>query len=79
SLFRNDLEKIVCEEYSAVASALEWLNQYGQARMSGSGASVFVAVDSLTKANKIFAQKPNNIQGFVAKSLDHHPLYELAM
>lgn len=78
-LFRNDLEKIVCEEYSAVASALEWLNQYGQARMSGSGASVFVAVDSLAKANKIFAQKPANMQGFVAKSLDQHPLYELAV
>lgn len=79
NLFRNDLEKIVCEEYSAVASALEWLNQYGQARMSGSGASVFVAVDSLAKANKIFAQKPANMQGFVAKSLDQHPLYELAV
>jgi 4-diphosphocytidyl-2-C-methyl-D-erythritol kinase len=78
NLFRNDLEKLVCEEYSAVASALEWLNQHGQARMSGSGASVFLAVDSLAKANNIFEQKPFNMQGFVAKSLNRHPLYELA-
>jgi 4-diphosphocytidyl-2-C-methyl-D-erythritol kinase len=78
SLFRNDLENIVCKEFPAVASTLEWLNQYGQARMSGSGASVFVAVDSLAKANEILTQKPVNARGFVAKSLKQHPMYELA-
>jgi 4-diphosphocytidyl-2-C-methyl-D-erythritol kinase len=77
-LFRNDLERVVCEEFTAVASTLKWLNQYGQARMSGSGASVFVTVDSLAKAKSIFAKKPTNIQGFVAKGLNQHPLYALA-
>ncbi len=77
SLFRNDLEKVVCKEFSAVATTIKWLNQFGQARMSGSGASVFVAVNSLAKANDIFAQKPSNTEGFVAKSLDKHPLYDL--
>jgi len=76
-LFKNDLEAVVCERFSAVAETLNWLNQFGEARMSGSGASVFVAVDSLTKANDIFAQKPSNTAGFVAKSLDRHPLYDL--
>jgi 4-diphosphocytidyl-2-C-methyl-D-erythritol kinase len=76
--FRNDLEKVVCEEYTAVATALAWLKQYGHGKMSGSGASVFVAVDSLAKAKAIFANKPHNINGFIAKSLSHHPLYELA-
>jgi 4-diphosphocytidyl-2-C-methyl-D-erythritol kinase len=78
NLFRNDLEKVVCEEFTAVASTLKWLNQYGQARMSGSGASVFVTVDSLAKAKSIFAKKPTNIQGFIAKGLNQHPLYALA-
>lgn len=78
NLFRNDLEKVVCEEFTAVATTLKWLNQFGQARMSGTGASVFVAVDSLTKANEICAQKPSDMQGFVAKSLHQHPLYDLA-
>ncbi len=45
--------------------------------MSGSGASVFVAVNSLAKANEIFAQKPSNTEGFVAKRLYKHPLYDL--
>jgi len=75
--FRNDLEKIVCEEFLAVATTIKWLNQFGQARMSGSGASAFVAVDSLTKASEIIAQKPSNTQGFVASSLQQHPLYDL--
>ena len=77
-LFRNDLEKVVCEEFTAVTSTLEWLYQHGQARMSGSGASVFVTVDSLAKAKSIFAEKPVEIQGFIAKGLSQHPLYELA-
>ena len=77
NLFRNDLEKVVCEKFSAVAATIKWLNQYGEARMTGSGASVFVAIDSLAKANEIFAQKPINTQGFVANSLQKHPLYGL--
>jgi len=72
NLFRNDLEKVVFEAFSAVATTAKWLNQFGQARMSGSGASVFVAVDSLAKANEIFAKKPSNTQGFVAKSIRRH-------
>jgi 4-diphosphocytidyl-2-C-methyl-D-erythritol kinase len=76
--FRNDLEKIVCKEFPAVASTLKWLDQFGEARMSGSGASVFVAANSQQAADEILAQKPNNIAGFVAKSLNFHPHIELA-
>ncbi len=76
-LFKNDLEKVVCEEFKAVADSLQWLSQYGEARMSGSGASVFVAVDSYKMAEVILSQKPNDINGFIAKSLNKHPLYDL--
>jgi len=76
--FRNDLETIVCEEFPAVATTLNWLNQFGLAKMSGSGASVFVAVNSKQKADEILAQKPENVTGFVAKGLKQHPLFSLA-
>ena len=72
-IFKNDLEAVVCKEFPAVASTLNWLKHYGQARMSGSGASVFVALNSQAKANEILAQKPANVAGFVAKSLVKHP------
>jgi 4-diphosphocytidyl-2-C-methyl-D-erythritol kinase len=57
---------------------LEWLKPYGKGRMSGSGASVFVAVDSKQEADEILASKPENTTGFVAKGLLKHPHFELA-
>jgi 4-diphosphocytidyl-2-C-methyl-D-erythritol kinase len=77
-VFKNDLEAVVCTEFPAVASTLKWLNQYGKAKMSGSGASVFVAVNSQAKAEEILALKPANSTGFVAKSLLKHPHHALA-
>jgi 4-diphosphocytidyl-2-C-methyl-D-erythritol kinase len=77
ALFKNNLEKIVCEEFPAVASTLQWLSQYGKAKMSGSGASVFVAVNSKQSADELLAKKPANTTGFVAKGIVKHPHYAL--
>jgi 4-diphosphocytidyl-2-C-methyl-D-erythritol kinase len=76
--FKNDLEESVCELFPAVASTLKWLNQFGDARMSGSGASVFVMVDSKQIADELIAKKPANTSGFIAKGLNKHPHYALA-
>lgn len=80
--FTNHLEKVVCNEYPAVAACLTWLKQFGDARMSGSGASVFLEVSNEKIANDICNQKPKEILGvsvfgFVAKGLNQHPLIEL--
>ena len=72
--FTNDLEKIVCSEYPAVLHCLNWLNQFGDARMSGSGASVFLEVVDEKIATKICNQIPIGVLGFVAKGLNQHPL-----
>ena len=77
--FINDLERIVCSEYRAVLDCLTWLNQFklsqfGDARMSGSGASVFLEVADKKTAVDICDQKPKGVQGFVAKGLNQHPL-----
>jgi 4-diphosphocytidyl-2-C-methyl-D-erythritol kinase len=77
-LFKNDLEALVCKQYPAVASTLEWLKPYGEAKMSGSGASVFVAVNSKQKAEELLAKTPENTTGFVAKGLVKHPHFDLA-
>jgi len=70
----NDLEPVVCQQYPAVASALNWLKQFGDARMSGSGASVFLECDSEVEAQRIFSLKPESVAGFIAAGLDQHPL-----
>lgn len=72
-LFKNDLQAVVCDMFPVVASALAWLNQFGHAKMSGSGASVFLATESEQAAKEIFAKKPEEIHGFIAKGLNLHP------
>lgn len=71
--FTNNLEKVVCNEYPSVLACLTWLKQFGDARMSGSGASVFIEVADEKIANAICNQKPDNVRGFVAKGLNQHP------
>jgi 4-diphosphocytidyl-2-C-methyl-D-erythritol kinase len=70
----NQLEKVVCNEYPLVLDALNWLKQFGDARMTGSGASVFLEVINKKTALEILEQKPDSMTGFVAKGLNQHPL-----
>lgn len=74
----NDLEPLVCRYYPAVAECLTWLKQFGDARMSGSGASVFLEVENEADAQRILALKPGTFSGFVAQGLQQHPLYDFA-
>lgn len=72
----NQLEEIVCAEYPEVSDLLEWLSQFGSARMTGSGGSVFLAVNSQRQAEKILEMRPLNSAGFVAKGENFHPLFK---
>lgn len=69
----NDLEAVTCRRYPLVEKSLKWLRQFGDARMSGTGASVFLACDTLGAAEKIFHQRPEGVGGFVVHSLLCHP------
>ncbi len=75
--FHNDLEPVVSARYPAVAQHLKWLKQYGDARMTGSGACVFAAFNTESAARDVLAGKPVGIEGFVARGLDRHPLHDL--
>lgn len=72
---RNDLEPVVCRRYPQVARHLEWLRQYGDARMTGSGACVFCAFDNEAQARRVLSELPADMRGFVARGLDRHPLW----
>jgi len=75
--FSNDLEPVVSRRYPAVAQHLKWLKQYGDARMTGSGACVFAAFDTEQQAREVLAASSAEMQGFVAQGLDKHPLHDL--
>lgn len=71
----NDLQPVACRRYPQIAHCLEWLQQYGKAAMSGSGASVFSPFDSAHSARAALQRMPAEMKGFVARGLDRHPLY----
>jgi 4-diphosphocytidyl-2-C-methyl-D-erythritol kinase len=73
----NDLEAVACRLYPEVARHLAWLARFGDARMSGSGACVFAGFFDEAAARAVWAQLPPDMEGFVARGLDRHPLLEL--
>jgi 4-diphosphocytidyl-2-C-methyl-D-erythritol kinase len=70
----NDLEPVACALYPEVTRHLEWLQRYGDARMSGSGACCFVAFGTEAAARTAMAALPADMRGFVAAGMDRHPL-----
>jgi 4-diphosphocytidyl-2-C-methyl-D-erythritol kinase len=73
---RNDLQSVVMGRHPEVASHIAWLEQFGEARMTGSGACVFAAFESESAAQAVLQSLPGSMQGFVAQGLDRHPLYD---
>jgi len=74
---RNDLEPVVSKRYPEVGHHLAWLKQHGEARMSGSGACVYVEFSTDSAARAAHAQLPPAMRGFVARGLERHPLHDL--
>lgn len=72
--YRNDCEEIVSNIYPEVKLAIETLNQYGSARLTGTGACVFAAFDSKEEAQKVFSEISKRVKGFIAKGLNVSPL-----
>ena len=72
---RNDLEPVVRRLYPEVDNALKWLGNFGDARMTGSGACVFLPVADEASGRSILAQCPTGLAGgFVTHGRNVHPL-----
>lgn len=72
----NDLERVVRRRYPEVDQALSWLAQFGQARMTGSGGCVYLKVAEESAGRRILAQRLPGFDGFVARGINRHPLFE---
>ena len=72
----NDLEPVVRRLYPEVDNALNWLGEFGEARMTGSGSCVFLPVADEATGQAILMQCPAALaDGFVTRGLNHHPLH----
>ncbi len=71
---RNDCEAVVRQQYPEVAAALDWLNRFSPARMTGTGGCVFAAFDTQADAEAVAARIPDPWTGFVARGINRSPL-----
>jgi len=67
---RNDCEAVTRALYPEVAEALDWLAQFTEARMTGTGASVFARCESRAEAEQLLARLPKTLTGFVAQGVN---------
>ena len=71
---RNDCEPVVTARYPRVRQALDWLGQFGEARMTGTGSCVFASFVAQDEAARALRGMAGDWQGFVARGLAVSPL-----
>lgn len=75
---RNDFEPLVRKRYPQIGNAIDWLNRYAPAKLTGSGSSVFAEVATKKEAEKIVAEVPQPLTAFMAKGMNCSPLSKVA-
>ena len=70
----NAFTPLVRARFPEVATALEWLEPHGDARLSGSGGCVFVALESADEADRIAKACPPQFRAFRATGVNRSPL-----
>ncbi len=73
---RNDCLPVVRLGYPQVAAALDWLNQFAEPRLTGTGACVFAAFADEQQAQAAYEDLPADFAGFVARGINRSPLLE---
>jgi 4-diphosphocytidyl-2-C-methyl-D-erythritol kinase len=70
----NAFTPLVRARFPEVAAALEWLEAHGDARLTGSGGCVFVALESAEEADRIARACPPQFRAFRATGVNRSPL-----
>lgn len=73
----NVCEPIAQQHYPEIADLISYLKRYGQARMTGTGACVFVPFEDEHHARQALAELPETWRGFVARGKNISPLHEM--
>lgn len=73
---KNDCQPLVETLFPQVRDAVKWLNNFGRAQLTGTGACVFAPFDSKEAAQTVLAKLPQHMQGFIAKGVNWSPLHQ---
>ncbi|MEH6502001.1 MAG: 4-(cytidine 5'-diphospho)-2-C-methyl-D-erythritol kinase [Pseudoalteromonas distincta] len=74
---RNDCLPVAEERYPEIRNALILLNNYCEAKMTGTGSCVFGAFPNEREADKVRARLPATLQSFVARGCNSSPLHQM--
>ncbi|TXL18231.1 4-(cytidine 5'-diphospho)-2-C-methyl-D-erythritol kinase [Methylococcaceae bacterium HT3] len=73
---QNDCTAVVKESHIEVKQALEELSQYGQARLTGTGACVFVQFGDKVSAQDVYEELASGREAYIAQGLAVSPLHK---
>ena len=73
---QNDCTDTVMALYPEIKAVHQWLQSQGEARLTGTGASVFLALNSQENATDIARKMPKQWPFFIAKGKNVSPLLE---
>jgi len=73
----NDLEQTITEKYVKMKELLDWMNNFGCAKISGTGSSVFVKIKDINQIQFLDEKKPIDTVSFIVKGLSEHPCYKV--
>ncbi len=62
---KNDCESVVCDLYPEVREALGWLSKWGAAKMTGTGACVYLNIPTEEFGREILSQVPAKWSAFI--------------
>jgi len=71
---RNDCLGVVRRRYPQVADALDWLSLHGTARLTGTGACVFLGLETMDRGREILSGLPPSWAGFLVRGVNDSPL-----
>jgi len=72
----NDCAPVVRKRSGEIAEALDWLSEFGEARLTGTGACVFVAMADEAAAQRAAARVPARWTGYVVRGVNRSPLLD---
>lgn len=78
SFGKNDLQAVATTVFPLVADALQWMAQFGPAKMSGSGACIFGVFESQERAESVISAASGRWKAWMAVGMQHHPLLHLS-
>lgn len=71
---RNDCQQLVRNLHKEVDNALNWLDNFGTAKLTGTGSCVFASFDDEQAATSALSQLPESMSGFVARGINTSPV-----